>query len=481
MTKTEMIIGRDDDCDIPINHRSISRQHAKLQADSGNNGNNGKFRIIDLQSANGTMVNGETYAQVELKKGDVIELGHVRLRLVWPGEPMPLIDRSTPAAKTMMTRRPRSSSSPTAIAAVAVAKCVLWIALGLGVSPGQPRAVGSSWSSCLGEKKPSLNGGIAPNRPCRRTCRHTAANAESARADPAGRGNPAASVAVKPVAQFLEPARETRELKEQWDGALLAILRDGLEVARERRAASRRRSSVTKPKAAARNRLSMPPKRRSNATTTRRPKSSSGRSPRPRATTRARAKRLAVNLKNVKEPRHRGQGASGQAPHGPSTSQLPSRRRRPQNPTRRLRPRPRRLPRDQAKRNCVEQGNQAIMQNHVKEAIDLYNQALGADPKFAPAQRALGIAHARAGNGEVSIEHYRAYLRLAPSAGGRGAGEERSFTTFEKQVRRRVNNRTVFRCFELLGELLEKLEAAKIRDALKPSIRSPCDALCVFA
>jgi ABC transport system ATP-binding/permease protein len=39
----------------------------------------GEWRIIDLQSANGVKVNGEKYAQVALKSGDLIELGHLKL------------------------------------------------------------------------------------------------------------------------------------------------------------------------------------------------------------------------------------------------------------------------------------------------------------------------------------------------------------------------------------------------------------------
>jgi len=45
----------------------------------------GTFRIVDLKSANGTLVNGEEYAQTALKGGDVIELGHVKLRFIPAG------------------------------------------------------------------------------------------------------------------------------------------------------------------------------------------------------------------------------------------------------------------------------------------------------------------------------------------------------------------------------------------------------------
>jgi pSer/pThr/pTyr-binding forkhead associated (FHA) protein len=79
--RTEMKIGRTDDNDIVIDHRSLSRTHAKLVREE-----NGEWRIIDMQSANGMTVNGEPYAQASLNNGDIIELGHVKLRFVGAGE-----------------------------------------------------------------------------------------------------------------------------------------------------------------------------------------------------------------------------------------------------------------------------------------------------------------------------------------------------------------------------------------------------------
>ncbi len=82
LTKQQMVIGRTDDNDIVINHRSISRNHAKVirEADSG------RYTIMDLQSSNGVRVNGEDYGKVELRRGDTVDLGHVRFRFVDAGE-----------------------------------------------------------------------------------------------------------------------------------------------------------------------------------------------------------------------------------------------------------------------------------------------------------------------------------------------------------------------------------------------------------
>lgn len=80
LDKPVMVVGRTDDNDIVINHRSISRHHARLTEE------NGRYTIIDLQSSNGVRINGEEYGKVELRKGDLVDLGHVRLRFVAPGE-----------------------------------------------------------------------------------------------------------------------------------------------------------------------------------------------------------------------------------------------------------------------------------------------------------------------------------------------------------------------------------------------------------
>src|SRR5262249_22031593 len=80
LDKPAMVIGRTDDNDVVINHRSISRHHAKIVQEQG------RYAVVDLQSANGVRVNGEEYGKVELRRGDVIDLGHVRMRYVEPGE-----------------------------------------------------------------------------------------------------------------------------------------------------------------------------------------------------------------------------------------------------------------------------------------------------------------------------------------------------------------------------------------------------------
>lgn len=81
LTRPQMFIGRTGDNDIVLDHRSISRNHAKVVRSE-----NGRYTVTDSQSANGLRVNGHDYSKHELKRGDVVDLGHVRLRFVEAGE-----------------------------------------------------------------------------------------------------------------------------------------------------------------------------------------------------------------------------------------------------------------------------------------------------------------------------------------------------------------------------------------------------------
>lgn len=101
LDKAAVVIGRTDENDVVINHRSISRHHAKIVREGGH------YHIVDLQSANGVRVNGEEYGKVELRKGDHVDLGHVRLRFVAPGEDF-IFDRDAQVVDVSGTKKPRA-------------------------------------------------------------------------------------------------------------------------------------------------------------------------------------------------------------------------------------------------------------------------------------------------------------------------------------------------------------------------------------
>lgn len=75
-----LLIGRSEECDIVLNHRSVSSRHARVVREGED------YRIIDLDSSNGVKVDGERYRSMPLEPGDIIGLGHVELRFVGPDE-----------------------------------------------------------------------------------------------------------------------------------------------------------------------------------------------------------------------------------------------------------------------------------------------------------------------------------------------------------------------------------------------------------
>lgn len=80
LSRNGMRIGRAEDLDIWINHRSISREHAVVHVEGD------VFRVTDSESANGMRLNGREVKEAVLTNGDVLELGQVRFRFVPAGE-----------------------------------------------------------------------------------------------------------------------------------------------------------------------------------------------------------------------------------------------------------------------------------------------------------------------------------------------------------------------------------------------------------
>jgi pSer/pThr/pTyr-binding forkhead associated (FHA) protein/tetratricopeptide (TPR) repeat protein len=70
------VVGRTPENDIILNHKSISRHHAKIVREGD------RYVILDLESANGVRVGGVEHDRVDLQTGDLIELGEVRLRFL---------------------------------------------------------------------------------------------------------------------------------------------------------------------------------------------------------------------------------------------------------------------------------------------------------------------------------------------------------------------------------------------------------------
>ncbi|MEY3013434.1 MAG: hypothetical protein RIT45_2169 [Pseudomonadota bacterium] len=85
VTRSPTVIGRvQESADLVIDHRSISKEHARLTRRP-----DGSWEVLDLGSSNGIQVNGEPYSKVAIRSGDVLILGHVKLRFLAPGDRAP--------------------------------------------------------------------------------------------------------------------------------------------------------------------------------------------------------------------------------------------------------------------------------------------------------------------------------------------------------------------------------------------------------
>ncbi len=80
LTEGEIVIGRDAQCDIPLDDEAVSRHHVRIFTLMGD------AFLEDLESSNGTYVNGQLSRKCALNDGDVIQIGKKELRFSHPPE-----------------------------------------------------------------------------------------------------------------------------------------------------------------------------------------------------------------------------------------------------------------------------------------------------------------------------------------------------------------------------------------------------------
>jgi hypothetical protein len=74
LTKERTVVGRDPDCDVPIDNLGISRKHCAVERRGE------AFVLMDLGASNGTYCNGKKVSDFYLNDGDEITFGkHVLL------------------------------------------------------------------------------------------------------------------------------------------------------------------------------------------------------------------------------------------------------------------------------------------------------------------------------------------------------------------------------------------------------------------
>jgi hypothetical protein len=123
LTQPRTTLGRRPYNDIVMDHLAVSGEHAVfVQKPQG-------LELIDLNSTNGTYVNGKAIVATVLQPGDLIEIGRYKMRVTWddaapsappaaaptaPDAPAPATEPAAPAAPATPGARIRVLSGPAA-------------------------------------------------------------------------------------------------------------------------------------------------------------------------------------------------------------------------------------------------------------------------------------------------------------------------------------------------------------------------------
>ncbi|MFM9905819.1 MAG: diguanylate cyclase [Pyrinomonadaceae bacterium] len=80
LEREEVIMGRALEADVRVNDTQVSRQHAKVTAERDEATNQVEYILTDLDSRNGTFLNGRRVRREVLENGDKITVGETILR-----------------------------------------------------------------------------------------------------------------------------------------------------------------------------------------------------------------------------------------------------------------------------------------------------------------------------------------------------------------------------------------------------------------
>jgi len=106
----EIYVGRGVENDFVVTDKAISRKHFRIRRRLD------EYIIVDLQSGNGTRINGEKIDEVVLKNGDQIKAGKTAFEFVDEAEldkAAAVTDQSAPAAEVIM---PKATTEPEPVA-----------------------------------------------------------------------------------------------------------------------------------------------------------------------------------------------------------------------------------------------------------------------------------------------------------------------------------------------------------------------------
>lgn len=76
LTGAKLTVGRAADNDIHIQNPSVSSHHGEFRFEGGD------YRVVDMNSTNGTRINDERVTEAILRNGDTLMIGHMLFRYV---------------------------------------------------------------------------------------------------------------------------------------------------------------------------------------------------------------------------------------------------------------------------------------------------------------------------------------------------------------------------------------------------------------
>ena len=96
--ESEILIGRSAECDVLLDNLGVSRTHAKILR-QGNS-----LQIVDLNSGNGTFLNGKWVNEATVSAGDTVGIGKFSLTMKLSNERLPEAEvQSTAEADTVIS------------------------------------------------------------------------------------------------------------------------------------------------------------------------------------------------------------------------------------------------------------------------------------------------------------------------------------------------------------------------------------------
>ncbi|MBI1946461.1 MAG: FHA domain-containing protein [Deltaproteobacteria bacterium] len=111
LAEPEAVIGRSSRCDIQLSDDRVSSRHAELVRRGT------RYRIYDLGSANGTLVNAQRVDEIDLRDGDLIQVGFTVFRYI-AGDAIE-VARNNPPPVAPPPAMPPQTAAPGASPAVA--------------------------------------------------------------------------------------------------------------------------------------------------------------------------------------------------------------------------------------------------------------------------------------------------------------------------------------------------------------------------